>query len=415
MKKISQVSVLLLIFILVMPLLSCGTENTPEYTNGSGEPEYTLYICSDLHLLADSVISGTTDKGSLTSDGRMQAYDYALVQAMIDIVNRDKPDALILTGDLSFNGEKESHEELVRLLDTIDKSVRVLVIPGNHDTYILNGMVADCSTTYESFRVLYSEYGYTNALSYDETTLSYAYALGDDLVALMLDTTLNRYNEEENRNVTGGALDYDTVQWMESVLSAASEQGQRVICFSHHNLLDHNTGFTAGYTLIDHEEIVSLLMQYGVQLNFSGHLHIQSIASFTENSQTFYDIASSSLLVYDNTIGVLDLYDDGFIYKKESAAPYDGFTVLSKEHFTDVYYAKSISSYTSKYGDDADAVLKFSALCNALYFAGDYETIASEKKANRQLVRIIEKVSGSLPRSMSSGETSQKYLSGFWN
>ena len=30
---------------------------------------------------------------------------------------KDKPDALILTGDLSFNGEKASHEELAAKLN----------------------------------------------------------------------------------------------------------------------------------------------------------------------------------------------------------------------------------------------------------------------------------------------------------
>ena len=42
--------------------------------------------------------------------------------------------ALILSGDLSFNGEKTSHEELAgKLFKLQEQGIPVLVLPGNHD------------------------------------------------------------------------------------------------------------------------------------------------------------------------------------------------------------------------------------------------------------------------------------------
>ncbi len=47
-----------------------------------------------------------------------------------------KPDVLILSGNLSFNGAKASHEGLAAKLKAIeDSGVSVLVMPGNHDLY----------------------------------------------------------------------------------------------------------------------------------------------------------------------------------------------------------------------------------------------------------------------------------------
>ena len=45
-----------------------------------------------------------------------------------------KADGLILSGDLTFNGEKKSHEELAEKFKKVEKSgAPVMVIPGNHD------------------------------------------------------------------------------------------------------------------------------------------------------------------------------------------------------------------------------------------------------------------------------------------
>ena len=39
-----------------------------------------------------------------------------------------------MSGDLTFNGEKKSHEELAEKLKKVEKSgILVMVIPGNHD------------------------------------------------------------------------------------------------------------------------------------------------------------------------------------------------------------------------------------------------------------------------------------------
>ncbi len=415
MTGLKKHAILLLALLLVVSSLSCGKKKEVEFLAVEDNLQHTIYITSDLHLLANSLVKEGTKKEQYTNDGRVQAKDYELVRALIDKVNQDKPEALILTGDLSYNGELESHKELVKMLNTIDKSVKVLVIPGNHDTYILNGLVADCSTTYESFRKLYADYGYTGAVSYDTDTLSYAYQLSDDFLALMIDTTLNIYNVEENRNVIGGSIGYDTMLWMEEQLIRAREKGQRVVCFTHHNVVDHDTGFKSGYTLIDNENVIELLMKYDVQLNFSGHLHIQNIARATENGKTLYDIASSSLLTYGNAVGKLNIYSDGFTYSRDNLELYEGFTAQSMNHFMEVYYNKNIARFNEIYGGNAEAALRFTCLCNVLYFDGDYNAVIEQHKKEKKILKLIKKQN---PENLSHyfriDDVDQRKLSGYW-
>ncbi len=406
----------LLIFCLNFSLMACGSPEAKEFTGKAKNLNHTLYICSDLHLLANSLVDKQRKKEDYTSDGRVQAYDYDLVEALIDKVNEDKPEALILTGDLSYNGESLSHLELVKMLEKVDKDVKVLVIPGNHDTYILDGLVPDCDTTDETFRELYKNCGYTGALSYDQGTLSYAYELGDDLLAVMLDTALCRYNPDEGDNIMGGYVTDDTLSWLEDILIKARGQNKRIVCFTHHNVLDHGTGFDIGYTLYENEHLVDLLMKYDVELNFSGHLHIQNIATETKEGKSLYDIASSSLLTYSNTVGRLRIYSDGFTYDKEALVPFEGFTEMSREHFADTYYNKSLDRFTAKYGDDAEAVLRFTALCNALYFDGDYQAVMAERRQNQDLLDLIEeKTTDQLSHYFRVDDSDQRLLSGYWS
>ena len=168
-----------------------------------GERETTVFIATDVHLFSDNLLSEDNQrytKDKFVSDGRIQEYDYQLMEALVEQVNAQIPEYLILTGDLTFNGERDSHLEVARLLSGVNPDTKVLVIPGNHDVYSINAvsvikdkMEAVDSITAEDFREIYADFGYEGAVSYDADSLSYIYALDNDKWALMLDTSLSRY------------------------------------------------------------------------------------------------------------------------------------------------------------------------------------------------------------------------------
>ena len=54
--------------------------------------------------------------------------------ALVAEAERLRPDGMIVTGDLTFNGERASHVALARWFEAVEAlGVPVWVLPGNHD------------------------------------------------------------------------------------------------------------------------------------------------------------------------------------------------------------------------------------------------------------------------------------------
>lgn len=110
-------------------LAGCGKAPAPS-------APVTLAVASDLHYVGEAI----SDNGALFEqvveygDGRQLDYIRPITDAFLAEVLAQKPDGLILTGDISFNGEKASHEELAQKLQPLaDAGIGVYVLPGNHD------------------------------------------------------------------------------------------------------------------------------------------------------------------------------------------------------------------------------------------------------------------------------------------
>ena len=367
-----------------------------------GDLESTIYIASDIHLYSNNLISENNVKyikENFTSDGRVQEYDYELVNSLVNEVNKNKPEYLVLSGDLSYNGERDSHLELVKLLDKIEDT-KVLVIPGNHDTYSLNSF--SCledkvtkikSITHDDFKEIYMNYGYNDAYSYDEDTLSYIYEISDDKWLLMLDTSQSIYNKEFDMNIIGGNIYENTYNWMEQNLKYAYENNIEVISVTHHNLLVHNELFKQSYTLYNNEKIIDLLVKYDVKLNLSGHLHIQSIKSAEKNEKLIFDISNGSLLDYGNRYGILNIYSNYLKYESKKIDFIDDsfdFNEYSYNIFYKRYYDKSLFRNEIRYEDDSEEITSLLSEINCYYFDGDYVNINKVVKKNRSLIKLIK-------------------------
>ena len=68
------------------------------------------------------------------NDGTIVPYLDEITEAFLEEVRTAHPSALVLSGDLSQNGEKANHEALAEKLERVQAAgIPVLVIPGNHD------------------------------------------------------------------------------------------------------------------------------------------------------------------------------------------------------------------------------------------------------------------------------------------
>ncbi|HAJ65897.1 MAG TPA: serine/threonine protein phosphatase, partial [Clostridiales bacterium] len=267
-------SCLLLASLLLLAGCSGAPENQTETTGETGS--WRVVVASDLHYLAPSL----TDHGALfrrvmeAGDGKVTELCDEITDAFLEEVKAEEPDALILTGDISFNGEKESHLALAEKLAALEEAgVPVLVLPGNHDLYRScysffgdEGEQVE-SVSAEEFAAIYGAFGFDEALSRDDDSLSYLARINDTTRVLMLDADTPH---------DFCSLSDKTLSWIERRLSEAAVEGKRMLVACHQNLYKHSM-FGAGYVLGCSDELHALLEKYGAELMLSGHMHIQHI------------------------------------------------------------------------------------------------------------------------------------------
>lgn len=296
-------------------------ESETDASYAEEEPAYQpkLMIASDIHYLSEGLAGGDSesfDRMALSVDGRAVHYLWEITDTFIEEVIRQKPEALILCGDLTMNGEKESHEAFAQKLEKIEKAgIPVLVIPGNHDINNPDASGFDKNITYEvpgvtpqEFAQIYDHFGYQEALSRDESSLSYMYRLDDNYWIMMLDTC--QYTPV---NLVGGMVQDGTYDWIEKMMDEAWEEGVSIIPVTHHNLLDQSgvsKEFYDNCTIEHDEKLINLLEDYGVILHLSGHLHVQHFKQ-KDDTDGITEIVSSSLTMAPFQYGVLKIMDTG--------------------------------------------------------------------------------------------------------
>lgn len=291
-----------------------------------------IVIATDLHYLAEE-LSGNRGQAFIEmtekEDGRVLHYSWEVLDAFIDDMRREKPDLLVLSGDLTLDGEKKSHEELVECLEPLlDEGIQIAVIPGNHDINNHNarrykGSETEPveSVTAEEFRQIYADFGYIAADSRDPASLSYLYKVDPYYWLLLIDSC-----QYDPRNLNGGAIGLETYRWMEEVLEESWEQGAQVIAVSHHNLLDQSGVSQVFYddcTIEHNEELIRRLSDYDVRLHLSGHLHLQHYMQ--DEDSEIYEIVTGSLVMAPCRYGVLKIWNDGTYQYDAQTVDVDGW------------------------------------------------------------------------------------------
>lgn len=348
-----------------------------------------IIVATDTHYLSSAINDGGVTFTDMVNnaDGKLVQYCNEIISAFSDDVIEQKPDVLILSGDLTFNGEKASHEDFVKKLRYIqDNGVQVLTIAGNHDIDIKNSVgfkndeyyLVD-SISADEFSNMYADFGMNQAVSVDEYSLSYLYEVNKDLYILMLDTNAYGRNFVQDNS-------YD---WIREQLEYIKHNHAQVITVSHQNLFAHNEQLSFGYQLYDADELLALYNEYGVKCNLSGHIHMQHIST-----NGVCEIATSSLLVAPVQYGVVE-FDGKIKYHTatvnvEKWAKNNGvddenllkFRTYATDFFVNSGVQKSLTSVAdSELNDDEKAIVaKTFAKLNSSYFAGT-------------------KISGSIPQS----------------
>ena len=284
-----------------------STETEEEQTTDSStDAEWieNIMLATDIHYFSDSLTDGGPRFQEMVEygDGKIVTYIDQITDAFLDEVVKQHPDALVLSGDLTLNGEKASHKDLAEKLHRVENhGIPVLVIPGNHD--INNHQAARYKgeerlpaeyTTPAEFRQIYRAFGYDEAASEDPNSLSYLYELDENTWLLMIDSC--QYSPV---NKVGGAISEATYEWVEQQLEAAWDAGVEIIPVAHHNLLDESEIYVDECTIEHSEQFIDLLETWDVPLFLSGHLHVQHCKRSEDNRgicELFHVIFQSFLI-----------------------------------------------------------------------------------------------------------------------
>ena len=292
----------------MLVLLICGA------TLAKADKE--IWLLADIHVMAPSLLDSSDNKAwlkDLADQRKMQDLSAPVFDALVERVIAEKPDALLICGDLTKDGEKASHDYVINKLTKIENAgIPVYVIPGNHD----HGPMEECrqyaNNTYttaaggyteDQFRQAYKHFGFGDDSEIHDTSLSYAVELFPGLSLIGIDTG----NAAHVRK--------SSIYFATDKANEARKKGNQVIAMAHHSLIPHIYGQESimVYSCIDPaERLRDSLMNAGVKVVFTGHYHISDNTRYTDNEgREIYDLCTGSPISYPCDFRKL-VFDDEF-------------------------------------------------------------------------------------------------------
>ena len=276
-----------------------------------------IAVISDLHVMAPQLLvkGGSAFEEYLQRDRKMLVESLSILDTLISDILSQKPHLTIVTGDLTKDGERLSHELVATQLQRlVDAGIQVLVVPGNHDINNPDARVYDGDSqtpadtiTRNEFATIYRNMGYDALSRRNADTLSYCRDIGDDLTILAIDACMDRLNTFVSRGdakdhcKTSGRLEPSTQQWLVDEAERATSSGRRVIAMMHHHLVPHfhmEDTLAAPYMVDDAAQLCRRLIQAGVHVIFTGHLHISDIGQINHHQGKMVEIATAAAVGY---------------------------------------------------------------------------------------------------------------------
>ena len=388
--------------ILVFMMSGCSKKEVGElYTD---KEEVNIIVATDTHYISENLVEDgkNIDEIHYNGDGKIVKYVEEITDAFITDVIKKKPEVLIVSGDLTFNGAKESHEDFAEKLEKVrEAGIEVLVTAGNHDinNYYASKIGKDeiervDRVSPKEFKKIYSNFGYSTASYEDRNSLSYITKVTEDLWIFMIDSNIYEENSKANPSEAGGEIKEKTLEWIEKHLELAKASGAEVITVTHHNLVDHNSMMNFNFTINNNEELLKILKKYDVKLNLTGHIHVQDIKEIEHENGVIADISTSALSVYDNQYGVIKYIPNNEIKYVTEEVDVEGwarvnnledenllnFEEYSNEFFRESSRGKAVESLSGYIvpKEDLKILSEFIGMLNPPYFAGTLDKVYDE-------------------------------------
>ncbi len=252
-----------------------------------------MAIMSDVHLMAPQLLvrEGKAIDDYIANDRKMLVQSPELLDSAVKHVVEYRPQVVLVTGDLTKDGERVSHELLVnRYLKPLEEQgTRVFVIPGNHDVNNPHAKVYDGDATKrtatisaEDFAHIYKEYGYGEAIARDAHSLSYVVQLDPKIRLIAVDACEYEENDfDKDICVTAGRIKPETMDFIARQAEEAHRQGMDVVMMMHHGIVSHfnwQDKVMKEYLVDNWRKQAQKIAKMGIKVCFTGHFHSQDVS-----------------------------------------------------------------------------------------------------------------------------------------
>ncbi|MBE6752498.1 MAG: hypothetical protein E7556_08245 [Ruminococcaceae bacterium] len=323
-----------------------------------------FYLLTDTHYFEESLgAEGKAYEEYMKTEAFYLKESSTINKAVFKKLKEDKEtEIIIIPGDLSKDGEYESHKSLIKELNELKESgKKIFVLTAGHDynefgrSYKNDEFVPVKGTEFKELYDLYYEFGYKEALSVDEETLSYVAEITPEVRLLALNC--------DSKNETKGTIDERLLNWAKEQLDNAQKVGARVIAMCHYPIIPSVPVFdlVGDAHVKNWREIATFLADNGVELVLTGHMHIQSINEFvTEKGNKLYDICTATTVGTPGKYRKIEISEAGEM--KVKSLPVCDFPIpdefSSCEEFFDWRFKYSVKNKINKILEGGSGVVK---------------------------------------------------------
>ncbi len=332
--------------------------------NGNCMEKVKFYLLTDTHYFEESLgAEGKAYEEYMKTEAFYLKESSAINKAVFKKLKEDKEtELIIIPGDLSKDGEYESHKSLIRELNALkDAGKKIFVLTAGHDFneigrgYKNDEFIGSKGTEFKELYNLYYEFGYKDALSVDEETLSYIAEIAPNIRLLALNC--------DSKRECKGLIDERLLNWAKEQLQKAKEDGVYTIAMCHYPVIPSVPVFdlVGDAHVKNWRERASFLADNGVELVLTGHMHIQSINEFTSgNGNKLYDICTATTVGTPGKYRKIEITEDGTMNVKSINV--EGFSLPSEfetaEEFFDWRFKYSVKNKINRILDGGSGFVK---------------------------------------------------------
>lgn len=283
-------------------------------------PHATIVVFSDCHTLAPDLIAKDSKPlaEAAENDMRLTPQSAEILRNMVERTLEIKPQLVLVTGDLTSNGEELSHRYVASQLERLrTHGIKVFVVPGNHDisnpyakSYGSESTKPTSTVTRDGWVRIYRNMGYDPSIAQlDTASLSFSTEAVPGLVLLGIDTNRDEENllksrgDTTNAYHTAGRIKPATLHWLADRAREARIAGKKVIAMCHHHVVEHfdsERALLKKYVISNSRAAIDTFTASGVHLLLTGHLHVTDAARAWNSTGTdsLTELATGSLVTY---------------------------------------------------------------------------------------------------------------------